>query len=818
MRSIFSSDIQIIKESNSYNICSNQIYETGRITAGITYTPLNDYDIKVSGATTESAPALYNLMDINKTNNTIYPFVEGETYYITYHSDYGILFRVLYIDEEHPSSADLINSTDINTKITIPTGIDRLIVRIWVPRSTTIPEGGEIVSPRITLAKTNKQLTTDTNNNTTNINNLGHNLHHLENNIYSANTVNLLWSNCLDRWVPGYLNTDRDGMRIEMLYDYSIHIYGQFNSDNYLNISDYSMPNWAIPGNTYYVSNLNTVYSQLRIYCLADGLENKSENYTRILVTNKSTQFTIPADTVSMLIRLYISYPSSSTGYIDVDDIFNPIISINDPNLVNAENSATKYYTSTTTNKMINIFNNWAHRTSHGSNNEFTTGPAAVPGKEIRRTAFVNSAITPFKINLNNPKYVFRLYWFTADGSYHNTAWGSTWSIPKDAIATAITMKDKNDGYVLEYAEKYLTEYNNTVKDYFKDAIDNMKNRVIAKMTEPCLSFIVSTDQHNWSVQGTLEKLDTISDMVNNMRELCKYVKIDGNISLGDIVDCKVGTVEKFNQYGVLVNDDYPMLDNLFYNQIQESMDMLASVHPNFIYTCGNHDDNRYINKDVLKQVNSAYDFTPQEIYAYYYSRVTPTKVTNQSNYNLDYYIDYPDHKIRVFSLHASRWYGQNETSPHGYHNCWWYGYNDSVATWLESELAKVPSDYQVLIISHMNAIYTYNGDNANYPGMAAVKSAIQSFVDNGGNLIAYLYGHSHCSWRSTTPWVNIAFDCQKCQNNTTTFNNMDGVQHQTRIYGEASEDNWNVIVIKPKSRIISIIGFNDGSDFDINY
>jgi len=89
-------------------------------------------------------------------------------------------------------------------------------------------------------------------------------------------------------------------------------------------------------------------------------------------------------------------------------------------------------------------------------------------------------------------------------------------------------------------------------------------------------------------------------------------------------------------------------------------------------------------------------------------------------------------------------------------------------------------------------------------------------FGDTVGNPNAD--GNSHCSWRSTTPWVNIAFDCQKCQNSTPTYDIMDGLQHQTRVYGEASEDNWNVIVIKPKSRIINIIGFNEGSDFNINY
>ena len=117
-----------------------------------------------------------------------------------------------------------------------------------------------------------------------------------------------------------------------------------------------------------------------------------------------------------------------------------------------------------------------------------------------------------------------------------------------------------------------------------------------------------------------------------------------------------------------------------------------------------------------------------------------------------------------------------------------------------------------------MSPIKEHNEDNAAYLNFANVKNVIQDFIDGGGNYIATIYGHTHGDWSATSPWLEIACSCQKCENYNVTLENMPNIVFPTRTAGTYTEDSWNVLLILPGSRKIKIIRFGAGSDREFTY
>ena len=567
-------------------------------------------------------------------------------------------------------------------------------------------------------------------------------------------------------------------------------IHAVYNSPN-------SLPSWAIPGAKYNI-DYSSEHVSLFVYPYNNGTLGSA-----LIGTLESGEITLPNTLSGILIRLTVR--DNQVG-VAINETVKSIV----------RHSNEEYKNGDYINRLPLAY----YYKFEKSGIDTSSSPVSLSytNASTRRTAIV-STDTPHDVEMINQNYVFRLYWFDGNNALHSTDWGRNWKIPSGFVV-GIVIK-RADGASFSSSENpqfYLRTYNDTPKEYYTAEIESVVNKVKAANTEPGLCFLLSTDQHTMSVQGTLIKQDTISDMVTNMKAVAKKIHFDANISLGDLTDHKVGDAAHFEAYGILDNSNYPELDAAFYQWMDGAMDKLASIHPNFIYLPGNHDDNRYINKDVLNAATSAYDYSPGEMYSYYVQRSQLRRVPNLNNNGLDYYVDFPDFKIRMFCLDSNHYYDGNHTSPHGYKNCWWYGFQDETVSWITAQLALVPSDWYVLVCSHMSPVKENNADNVAYVNMDAMKNAIQNCINNGGNYIATFYGHSHADWQTTTPWLEIAFDCQKCVNSSSSYDNMPGATHATRTSGTATEDCWNVVLVQPKSRKIKIIRFGAGEDREFSY
>ena len=440
-------------------------------------------------------------------------------------------------------------------------------------------------------------------------------------------------------------------------------------------------------------------------------------------------------------------------------------------------------------------------------------------GYKSRRSCFfkVNK---PILLSMRDPNCSFRFYWYDNDDVYHQTAWGTLWETPV-GVDVAMSIAKRTDAPFADDERPELEleawDIDSEPKDYYLDEIEDTVNKVNNAFTEPGLCFLLSTDHHTMPVLGSNKKLDTISDMVVNMRAVAKRIKVDANIALGDIADFKVGTDNAFAQYGIK-DTSYDNLDSVFYKWMDDAMVKLKSVHPNFYYVLGNHDDNRYINRDKIHASQSAYDYTPGEVFSYYISKGNHDVVYNNDNNGLDYYVNFEQFKIRAFFIDANYYNATSQTSSYAYTKAWWYGFASETVSWMEAQLSEIPEGWSVLVFSHMSPIKEHNEDNAAYFNFDNMKNVIQNFINGGGDYIATIYGHTHGDWSTSSPWLEMGFGCQKCENYDVVLDNMPGIIWPQRTEGTYTEDCWNVVLILPKSRKIKVIRFGAGDDQTFSY
>lgn len=508
---------------------------------------------------------------------------------------------------------------------------------------------------------------------------------------------------------------------------------------------------------------------------------------------------------------------SLSDKYNFYADILGQKVYSNETAIQGLDNSALKYSIENyliADNPMLKYYNQFQHKTIDTSTTTFffTTAEPA------RMNAILNLE-KPLHITMINPEYVMRIYWYDGD-TLCSTAWSSHIDVPAGQVALitkAVTGRDistENPQYYILPNSRY-----NTPKDYYADEIANTIAKVEKYNTERGLCYLLSTDQHTMTVQGTVQKFDTVTDMAVNMREIAKHITFDANVALGDLTDFKWNnTTNLFTQYG-LINTTADEADAIFKAWLDYGMEQLISILPNMYYIMGNHDDNRYINKDRLQETVSRYDHTPGEIHSYYMSHTMRNRVSDTNLGGVNYYVDQDNYKIRILCLDSNIYYGDTPNPVTGYTG-WWYGFNDETVTFAQSALNSLPSGYSVLVFCHQSSIKDHNGDNAAYTNFANMQSVFQTFVNGGGKLIAWLYGHQHADWQTADPWLEICFNCQKAQqNNVSTFPTvMQDAVSPARTAGTATEDSWNVLMIKPNNKVISQIRFGAGTDRHFHY
>ena len=153
------------------------------------------------------------------------------------------------------------------------------------------------------------------------------------------------------------------------------------------------------------------------------------------------------------------------------------------------------------------------------------------------------------------------------------------------------------------------------------------------------------------------------------------------------------------------------------------------------LITFGNHDSNQlwckhYGEANQQLTAKDHYDEVISKVKAHNGEQMVND---GESNY---YYMDFPYDKVRVVMLN---------TTDGNYENSF-----DSVSQiserqleWFKSEALN--TNYNVIVVSHIPLVKEFPGnDSSVVKNGDAVRGAVEEFIKNGGNFVAYFCGHTH--------------------------------------------------------------------------
>ena len=319
---------------------------------------------------------------------------------------------------------------------------------------------------------------------------------------------------------------------------------------------------------------------------------------------------------------------------------------------------------------------------------------------------------------------------------------------------------DANGNLLLEGTE---------IEPYYASEIDDTVAKVRALQTEPNLTFFVVTDIHAYYVADAMELYKMT---VANMMKLAEEIPCDGIINLGDTIE---GYTTKgiAQEYGNAVCNEFRKAGIPYYGII------------------GNHDDNREHSSSTDERL------TVGERYQLFSN---PTRRVVSDTTGLNFYVDFPEFKIRMLCLNSVASYS--------------YRYDADTCAWIASTGLELPTGYKVLMCTHVAPVGAWNYGTRTPANSATVQEAL-----NNVDTMAIICGHNHVDAVFDTPFRGITLNCEKFEN---TNGNPDlwpaGAVKPQRTLGDYTEDCWTVCVIRPISQKINFIRFGAGDDYEIDY
>ncbi len=291
------------------------------------------------------------------------------------------------------------------------------------------------------------------------------------------------------------------------------------------------------------------------------------------------------------------------------------------------------------------------------------------------------------------------------------------------------------------------------------DKIEEVKAASNGKFT-----FLIQTDTHHYDT--------TVDYTGKNVAAFSNFVDLDFAANLGDLT-------RGYSQDEI----DNPENMRACMDDIV-SRTITGAKCPIFM-TVGNHDTNKMW---CEKWADHTAQFTPEEQYSRVYA---PLKEYNGDKMITDddgsyYYMDFPEDKIRVVMLNTAN--GTYDGTR--YSNL--FMISEKQINWFKTEALN--TEYSVLVMMHTALLRDFPGNGVSVSNSAAVLAAVEEFVANGGQFIAYLMGHSHGQFVFVDDNVRLH----------VSFKN--------------GGKNGEVVMIDTTAKTISTIGLGDASNREYRY
>lgn len=248
--------------------------------------------------------------------------------------------------------------------------------------------------------------------------------------------------------------------------------------------------------------------------------------------------------------------------------------------------------------------------------------------------------------------------------------------------------------------------------------------------------------------------------------------------------------------------------------ELNESQKVISGSKVPVLSIMGNHDnDNQVGNMSPIEVANKVI----------WSNKYIDYKFDNYKGY---YVVDDQRRKVRVIMTNS------NIEKIEVYNN---WGWDKEQLLWLAEEALNVEEDWHVLVVGHHNARQEFSNvpKAKNGEEMLQILKAFKngtSYVndelglnrkfENKGNLIGYLFGHTHCDTltkQSDLDFYQISTASSKpdyFEPGTVPTANVSWKRPQ----GTKDEDCWDVFVIDTKTRNVKIRRFGAGENREFNY
>lgn len=324
----------------------------------------------------------------------------------------------------------------------------------------------------------------------------------------------------------------------------------------------------------------------------------------------------------------------------------------------------------------------------------------------------------------------------------------------------------RKDGESLTIAEKdflqkeILWEITSKKEKIFQKEIADIYNTVSQHREKDSIVLAALTDTH-YTIGGNWPSI------IANLRAILP-LPLDGIIHLGDFTD---GSIEKkaTKHYVNRMLSDIEELDIPFYAAL------------------GNHDANYFSGNVEVMDLD--------EQVSLYQKLTEPYKENAGSPY---YSFELP---VGVKCFVLSSFDVQEEYR---------YGFDEMQINWLKQELARVSSNYRILIFSHIAPLLRLDVWAKKIRGSEELMNVLTDHQERYGNIMAFIHGHAHADYiyrECAFPIVSIG--CAKCED-MQAYKPL-GFVTPRRVWGTYSQILFDVMVISPEVNDIIFVRVGAG-------
>lgn len=322
-----------------------------------------------------------------------------------------------------------------------------------------------------------------------------------------------------------------------------------------------------------------------------------------------------------------------------------------------------------------------------------------------------------------------------------------------------------------------------SLPNYLENEVDTCFSELVSTCDEKTLVIAFTTDNHYGASNGM-----NFPTTANSIKSINDKFPIDFVVDGGD-----------------LINGDKTKAEDI--TNLSNAVRMLLDTGKPAYTLIGNHDDGSFTNTELPL-------LSKGELYALMerHSGIDLDYIDSSEHYG---YKDYEQYNLRIIFLDSM--YGNN-----GHDNGEW-GYSDDELLWLTN--TALDTTKQVVLFSHMGFTKEFSAYNYQVHNGAEMRSAVESFIANGGTVVALFHGHTHWDfigkYSQTNGFYEVSTGCGRVVSGpitTRTDYYPTGATMPERETGTVTQELWDIIAIQPESRSVKMIRYGAGSDRTFTY